>query len=421
MKSIIKIQIPNEINITHVHHMKDIIKSFENNRYADIISSMKKLGTISPDIFDYSMINNIENSFHQMKWNTALDTLNDSVDKTYNFYIGPIKSIDNDKDEFGFILLKRKILAKKIYNKVKNLSKYIGEIFNFPCGFNNRYVEFYDVVFASNQFRTSAANRIALFSPFYFGKVDLDQVKDKRRSIIFHNIIKARFKNITKPLLENVLLDGKTAAILKASDKQIDKAIILWICLHELMHSSGPIPFFGSEIKKMRLGVDYAHLEEARVDMSSYVALSSLDKEFGDLATITKELILFERLFRSARQKNFANYNGANNFDLYHGLLWSHILENAGAFDNSNESQINVDSNKVLTSVKNFLIMIYKTENAATISKECDAYASLKNHSLRIKKLLNSKYSNCDVNCLQHIYNKFNGPIDFDLTFYLTE
>lgn len=375
----------------------------------DSLTSFKKRGLLTK--------NNFVQFFEQKNWDQLTCDFSNSKGAQYNFFAGLLKAKDQEPADYGFFLLKKNQIGTNIFNFVKKTITIAGkQLFGKSLKFNGREVEFYDLVYASDQYKKLACNKIALFIPFYLGglSTDLSRNSSIRRTILFHNIVKLRYEHLTKPMLSNILMDGAPSQLLSASVDDINHAISLWLCLHELMHANGPIPLFGNSIHKKNLGLSYGYLEEARVDMTSYLTLDLLADKIGPLARLTQELILSERLGRSARQIVHHGYN-TKNLDCEHGLLWLGLLlkENYLKLE-LKSNQMYILKKGVEEKIRNLLTLIYQQEETAinNVNNE-NGKNQLIIFAKQLKELLIEPY----LSTIRAYFQNIPLPIDFNIDY----
>ncbi|MGH7723479.1 MAG: hypothetical protein ACRENL_11745 [Candidatus Dormibacteria bacterium] len=233
--------------------------------------------------------------------------------------------------------------------------------------------------------RSARPAPIALFSPFYLaGWTDRERQFKTRRTIMFSNVVATRFMRATRPAAASsgILIDGQPPAILDATDVELKQAIGQWLSLHELMHGSGPAPFFAKWTGKSRLGKEYGVIEEMRVEMTSFVAAGLLDIHQG---RIVQEMILMERLFRCARRGLGRRRRGeAVELDDAHGLAWLGALSDVAI--RADSGKIRVDMAGVERTIGQVLATVYAIEQEAATAD--DAASVLSEHGRRLQSEL---------------------------------
>ncbi|MCR6850380.1 hypothetical protein [Bacillus sp. IBL03825] len=302
------------------------------------------------------------------EWDDAVESFNLQKKRPINFYLGPMRMMESQPSSLGFILTMAKQEANDIVNSVEFYASEIGtRIFGFPCHFHGRNVEFYDIILAAGPFANTEGKYIALFTPFYLdGWKDTYRQISGRRSILFHNLIKIRFNTLTKPIAaDHLQIDNKSPNFLSATEEEIDKAIVLWLTLHELIHGSGPLPLFQGAISKLSLGLCYAGIEEMRVDMTVWLLLGQCHDLFGHIAEIARHIILAERLLRSARSGLWSNPKSGwiqKSSDGEHGALWLTLLLKGGAIQKKDEQHLVINVEQVDTLLREILQQLYIVE-----------------------------------------------------------
>ncbi|WP_438026974.1 hypothetical protein [Sorangium sp. So ce233] len=304
-------------------------------------------------------------------WDDAVDAFGRCRDRDVGFYLGPMRAIEGAPLSTGLLLLERHPAASEVAALVERAAVEIGDrVFGFPCDFHGRHVEYYDVVLAAGPFAAARARYIALFTPFYLGGFsDLPRQQLLRRSVLFHNFARARFAHMTRPAAERHLrLGGALPRFLGAAEPEIDRAIALWLSLHELIHGSGPLPLFQTAVDKLGLGMTYAGIEEARVDMTVWLLLERCSDLWGELGGITQDIILAERVLRSARRGLRGHPDGGavrSDSDSEAGAIWlSLLLRRAGATP-TEAGLLDVDPSRVRSAIRAFLDDVYEREGDA--------------------------------------------------------
>ncbi|MEC0665825.1 hypothetical protein P8864_07745 [Priestia flexa] len=306
------------------------------------------------------------------EYTAVVNKFNKCVDSDYLLYVGPINYFSvsdktGEEHELKLLLLERERDAKTIVDEIENYVGKIQEKLGIPCSFGNRYVEFYNLNVGPN-----SGNEIAIFSPFYFENYDAKCIEGKR-SLMYINIMYERFKHLTLPLIqENVRFNTKKSLLLTAGQEQIKKAFIIWITLHEMFHSSGPLPLFTKNISKLNLGLDYAGIEELRVDTTAWIAVDLLPFISLSDKRLVKELIICERLLRSTRRGYWKDKKYGiikNSSDNQQGVFWFAILQEKEGLNIIN-NQIHIDLLKADDILKDFLNDYYKSETFVSSEKE---------------------------------------------------
>lgn len=169
---------------------------------------------------------------------------------------------------------------------------------------------------------------VALFPENHIDNVQLAEDK------IFYFIDKfvERFYRVTKPLLA-IVNKEQLITVRTATEKDIERASVYWVCLHEYFHRQGHLPIPDSlDIKSTRA---LAGLEELRVDILSI--LYCIDNpEFIETPKFIAEFILTERLLRySVEGIPTPNYDA-----IASQVLFSYLLKNGG---------INIDDKHIIT------------------------------------------------------------------------
>ncbi|WP_159106607.1 DUF6421 family protein [Streptomyces rishiriensis] len=367
------------------------------------------------------LLNGIATGLHGGSWDDAVSAFTRSRGQQVNFYLGPIRTSDDGPSSMGLIILERRPHAAQTVAMLEQAANRIGTaMFGVPCSFMDRLVEFYDMTAAVGPFEEAGASSIALFTPFYFdGWSDVARQRENRRSLILHNIIRARFDLLTRPFLDGLRIDTRLSSLCDASDQQIDDAFTLWLTLHEMMHASGPMPLFAEPGHKLSLGMDYGPVEEMRTDMSAFVALGVLEGELGERARLAQELVLAERLLRSVRVGNALDpeANGiGKSLDGEHGCLWAAALHVSGAL-RVEAGQMHVDWEDAHAAVRVVLGDIYAGESAARNSLDAPQELSNQAAGLRRKVFTESGQGYALPVALERHYRTVTGPDRIVLTF----
>jgi hypothetical protein len=350
-----------------------IIRNVHNHDSENIISALKdsKEDLLQLEGISEALLTGIIDGLTNNDWDKAIYEFGRSSRKKYNFYIGPMTAMQGMDLSLGFIFLRKVNQSEEIVCKVEKISDEIGfRLFGMPCNFFGRHVEFYDLLLAEGPFAESGGKYIALFTPFYFdGWKNREKQLSVRRSILFHNVVKKRFETLTYPFSDALEIRGRELAWLQATPEEIDRAIILWLTLHELIHGSGPLPLFTSSSTKLSLGLKYAGLEEARVDMTTWLILKTCEDLFGQDAKIACDLILCERLLRSARLGLWNDLDKGwigRSSDGEQGAIWISLLIQTGALTFSNDgTKIIGDDLLIQSSLESFLADLYNCETKA--------------------------------------------------------
>lgn len=302
-------------------------------------------------------------------------------------YLGPMRANEHGATAPGLLVGTRDPAGAAVFEQIAAAAEELGErLFGTVCEFHGRVVEFYDIDLVAGPLRTARPAPIALFAPFYLGGwTDTDRQLAHRRTIMFGNVVASRFAAATRPAaaLGTVLVDGRPPAVLDAGEAALRQAIAGWLCLHELMHGSGPAPFFAPWTGKAQLGDAYGVIEEVRVDMTAFLAAGMLDAGYGRLV---QEMILLERLLRSARRglRRRPGSDGAVALDDAHGLSWLNVLADEAM--TLVDGAISIDMAAVEERVRGVLATVYEVEQEAAAAP--DAREVLAAHGPRLRREL---------------------------------
>ncbi|WP_088503030.1 DUF6421 family protein [Burkholderia ubonensis] len=160
-----------------------------------------------------------------------------------------------------------------------------------------------------------------------FPENHLDGIQ-KQDDLIFYFIDKfvARHRRITRKLLENITVEDDFPVVHHVSDRQIEEAACHWVWLHEYYHRQGPLPV--PKYLWMKSLKPLAGLEELRVDLSGMIACIEDSTLPRDLAELTWQFVLAERLLRySVEGIPKPNYDAVGS-----QVLFNFLLENGGIY-----------------------------------------------------------------------------------------
>ncbi|MFF7898247.1 hypothetical protein ACFZCV_05405 [Streptomyces sp. NPDC007920] len=304
-------------------------------------------------------------------WDDAVAAFGDLQGSETACYLGPMRAREKSKAGFGLLYAERDDAAAQVVSTLESTVDDLGEaLFGFSCSFHGRKVEFYDLRVAAGPLTEFRDVPIALFSPFYLeGWEDTERQLARRRTILLTNVVTERFRRITAKVLEaGIRVDGKRPALLDADETELRRAVPIWLSLHELMHGSGPMPFFASWSGKDRVA-DYSAIEEARVDMSGFLAADLLAGVLPG-ADLARELIAAERLFRSARSGLLGQSPGTRpKLDDAHGLYWLSTGLRSGAVAVGRDG-IDVDLGALGDAARSTLGRVYEVEQQAADSQD---------------------------------------------------
>jgi hypothetical protein len=247
-------------------------------------------------------------------------------------------------------------------------------VFGFPCNFLGRGVEFYDRVHAEGPFARAGVRYGAVFAPAYLGERFAPRRHALlRRSILLHDVFLARFVASTLPVASaRLTIDGEPASFVDAGAEEVDEALALWLCLHEMVHASGPLPLFGARVRKLPLGRAYAAAEEMRADMTAWLMLHTQAQLMPRSATIARDIIMAERLLRSARCGLVGREDRdlTEEVDVEHGALWLGALGEGGGLTQDSSLGLCVDSRRAATVLRELLDELYGVEAMAATDEE---------------------------------------------------
>lgn len=313
------------------------------------------------------LLNAVDIGLETTGWDDAVAAFSATRSDSTVFYLGPIRAREGDQSAIGMVLGRRDAIASSAFGVINDSVEDIGRtMFGFPCSFRGREVEFFQLDAAAGGAVGRAEAPIALFTPFYLdGWSDRDRQARGNRTILWSSVVIDRHLAIARPLAEQgLLVDGTPPAVLQAPAGALHACVGLWLSLHELFHSSGPLPLFEPLSGKYELS-RYGVVEESRVDMSAFLAMAR-HREAQPLYRMTAELILVERLLRSARCGAAEATGGSEpSLDGQHGLFWAGVLRHGGALRPANGSRLAaVDFGRAVDAVSDVLRDIYEAESA---------------------------------------------------------
>ncbi|MFJ4864003.1 MULTISPECIES: hypothetical protein [unclassified Streptomyces] len=308
-------------------------------------------------------------------WDDAVAAFGDLKDSGAAFYLGPMRAREKSEAGLGLLHAEKDEAAAQVVDAVESVVEDLGQaLFGFPCSFHGRRVEFYDLKVAGGPLTDFPEVPIALFAPFYLdGWKDSARQLARRRTILLTNVVMERFRQITEQVLRaGVLIDGSAPLLLAAGEADLRRAVAVWLTLHELMHGSGPMPFFASWSGKDQVE-EYGAIEEARVDMSGFLAADLLADVLPG-ARLARELIVVERLFRSARSALLGDVPTAEQkLDDQHGLCWLGLGLRSGALS-AGRTGIEVDLGVLAAEVRSALGRVYEVEQQAAESEDPERF-----------------------------------------------
>lgn len=311
------------------------------------------------------LVESIVTGLRTGQWNEAVLQLGLARGARTLFYLGPLRTRENEETSLGLLLGALAPEGPALVNEVEDLATPLGHaLFGFPCHFWGRQVELYDLALAAGGFARRGAGAIALFVPFYLGGwVDDPRLLEARRTIFMVNLVSERFRQLALPLGSEISLDGQPL-VDEAESAGLRSAFGTWLALHELLHGSGPLPFFKAPSPKLALGLEFGALEEFRVDASFWLCLAIAEDVLGARADLARRVLLADRLLRSARL-GVARYGPRagirRSVDGEHGALWWSLLRSAGRLRCSDP----VALHEVLPTLQAHLAEHYRREEAA--------------------------------------------------------
>lgn len=314
------------------------------------------------------LIDAITTGLTTSNWSDAAEAFGRMVDAPWNFYLGPMRSSEGAARRTGVVLMSTDPAAAEMSALIEACSEeLVSRTFGDDLPVGTRHVECYALKLAAGPFESGRA--ISLFTPFYLiDRPDEGWHEGRRRTIIFVNLLAHRFAALTTPVAaRHMVIDDRAPRFATVSPAEIGSALAMWAALHELMHGAGPLPLFGAPVSKIALGLSYAGFEEMRVDMTVWRLLWECADLFGPLAALTREVLLCERLARSARlglRWCAPEWRIRSGSDAEQGLLWLSLLLDAGAVE-VDDAVMHVDSSAVKACVESELRGIYHVEMAA--------------------------------------------------------
>lgn len=346
-----------------LHALAEQVQAGTIDLNADMVNAMNNCGAASlPPL--------VREAVRTGNWEDVVATFGEARGADDLFYLGPMQANETGAVAPGLLIGTRDPVGSEVFNDIAAATEHLGtSLFGSACQYHDRVVEFYDIDLTAGPLRAARFAPIALFSPFYLGGwKDTERQWPLRRTIMFSNVVASRFFNVTRPSITAAALriDGRPPTILEADETLLRQAIAAWLCLHELMHGSGPAPFFSSWTGKARLGDTYGVVEEARVDMTAFIAAGMIGHTYGRVA---QELILLERLLRSGRRGLRLLARGeVPALDDAHGLSWLGSLTDR-AIRISRDS-LTVDLSATEEQISAVLAAVYEVEQQAAAASD---------------------------------------------------
>jgi hypothetical protein len=309
-------------------------------------------------------------------WEEAAASFGDAFDGKAAFYLGPMRCREGRKLGTGLLLLRRDEAGRAVARQIeRNLASLGARLFGTPCRFRGRRMEFYRVLLAAGGATDPADPPIALFAPFYLGGwSDRARQIERRRTLLFGDVVWARFAGATVPAARSrLLLDGRPPLFLDvAGTADCRRGVALWLALHELLHANGPLPLFGAPVRKLELGCECWAMEEMRVDMTAWLLLHELGDLFGPAANLAADIILADRLLRLASMPAAAAARDSSRRvqreqgDLWRGALLCHgALREAG-----NGGGLAICRERAYAAIHDVVRRVYAVEDAARADPE---------------------------------------------------
>ncbi len=314
------------------------------------------------------LLDAIASSLTSGDWNDAVSAFADTRNAEVVFYLGPMRPREHAAVSLGLVFGRRDPIASHAFEVVRQDAENLGRsLFGFPCSFRGRQVEFFrlDAVGGCAVGENEAS--IALFTPFYLGgwTEPALRTRERCRTILWSNVVVERHKAVARPLArERLVINEEVPAITQCSEPELYACTGLWLALHELFHGSGPLPLFEPASNKAEIA-GYGVVEESRVDMSAFVALSHHER-YGRLSRAAAELIFVERVLRSARRgAHDIATSSTISLDGGHGLVWAGALLRSGALvpgRRTSPARLNFDP--AVEAITNTLRTVYEAESA---------------------------------------------------------
>lgn len=317
---------------------------------------------------DETLVDAVDAGFASGSWDDAVAALARSRESDVLFYLGPMRPNERSPFSIGLVLGRRDPIASRAFAVVRDSVEDLGAaMFGFPCSFRGREVEFFHLEAAGGGAVCGQEAAIALFTPFYLGGWSDQELQTRagKRTLLWSDIVVERHRAIAAPISrQRLLIDGAPARILAADDTTLYACAGLWLSLHELFHGSGPLPLFEPASYKSALA-SYGAVEESRVDMTAFLSMAR-GEPYGPLSRMVAELIVIERLLRSARC-GAAEVAAARSIGLdgQHGLIWAGVLYRAGALSPATASEpARLDFDSAVAAITEMLRTVYEAESA---------------------------------------------------------
>ncbi len=343
-----------------------LVTAVDNAEYTGVLVDRLRVASAELRALGVSvtMLDAVDGALRSGDWTLAAAAFAECRDDIVLFYLGPMRAREGLQPSMGMVLALRDSTAREAFRVILDATDNLGRsLFGFPCRYSGRSVEFYDLIAVAGGPLATEEAPIALFTPFFLGNVQAD-ARALRRTVIWSSVVVERHHAIAERVASGRLrIDGNAPKFMGMTEDMLRICTGLWLSLHELFHSSGPLPLFEPESRKAGLA-RYGVVEEARVDMSAFLSLTRLggpDSPFRAAA----ELILTERLMRSARHGLAAMNAGREpSLDSQHGLIWAGVLSEGGALrDSSDETTMSIDFARATDAVTAILGEIYAAES----------------------------------------------------------
>lgn len=380
---------------THLEKLKSAIESDSDS--AMLLKYFTEEKSVLADLnISEKLVEAIEYGLSSRNWNSAVREFGLTKEAQFNFYLGPMRGRETDSLKMGMFLSQRNDKATKIFSLVQSKVDEIGEkVYGYPCSFQERQIEFYDLIIETKPFTKQKNAPFALFTPFYLTDdfSEFSSIKT-RRTVIFQNSVFNQFYFNTMPLISrHVQAGGNCFSIFDSPPEKIYEALTLRICLHELFHSSGPIPLFNSPIRKLSVNDSYATFEELRADLTAFISLSELKNVFGELASLTQFIILFDKLFNNLPiDRTLDDASLLRDISTEQSVLFFSMLLQTDAISLVSNKKLILDLDKATSSVYDFLAELYSVEsNALEDNKGVEGLVSFAD-KIRNKHLINTNH-----------------------------
>ena len=355
---------------------------------------------------DSSLLSALQVAAKKEDWTEAAQAYASASSLSTSLYVGPLRPRQSASLQMGAVLTTPDLLADKLARYADNeVCHRIGSrLFGAPLVPRIPLTQFRNLRFAPPSFVSDEDPAIALFTPFLMGDWPRDVALTKRVEI-FPRVVATRLLKRLLPFVRRIDRQHSWSMPLQAcSFENLKQACTLWLSLHESLHANGPIPLFDAQSTKSQLGLQYAFVEEFRVDASVFLGLAAeSDAPFASLSAL---VILAERALRSALLLQTGG-RGYRKVEHDNGRLWLFSLLRGKALLVDGCGQVHLDMHTATRCIEDILHRIYSCEDeamgtdpvrrrqnlayfAADLDKESEAYLSRNSAALQLNRIASS-------------------------------